>query len=306
MSFEKYKPTVEYGDTLVLFLGYGNMLQMTVEEGKTHQTKYGAIKHSDLIGKKYGCRIVCSKGWLQILHPTPELWTITLPHRTQILYSTDISLITFELDLKPGSVVIEAGTGSASLSHAILRTIAPTGHLHTFDFHEQRAETAREEFAHHGFGDMVTAKHRDVCRDGFNHEGIADAIFLDLPLPWEAAPFAKEALKSSGGRIASFSPCIEQVQKMCLALEQLGFSDIKSVECLLRTFDPKTIELPLVDLVRNKKPQWKKKKMEKNSAETEEDTSTTSRSSYVCKSGICMKEMPGHTGYLTFATLYPS
>lgn len=115
---------------------------------------------------------------------------------------------------------------------------------------------------------------------------------------------------------------------MCLALEQLGFSDIKSVECLLRTFDPKTIELPLVDLgfteapeihapdpaigqikmttVRNKKPQWKKKKMEKNSAETEEDTATTSRSSYVCKSGICMKEMPGHTGYLTFATLYPS
>lgn len=109
MSFEKYKETVEEGDTVVLYLGYTNMLQMTVEKSKTHQTRYGALKHSDLIGKKYGSKINCSKGWLIILHPTPELWTINLPHRTQILYTTDISLVTFELDLKPGSVVIEAG-----------------------------------------------------------------------------------------------------------------------------------------------------------------------------------------------------
>jgi tRNA A58 N-methylase Trm61 len=38
------------------------------------------------------------------------------------------------------------GTGSASLSHALIRTIYPTGHLHTFEFHQQRSETARKEF----------------------------------------------------------------------------------------------------------------------------------------------------------------
>jgi tRNA A58 N-methylase Trm61 len=38
-----------------------------------------------------------------------ELWTLALPHRTQILYMADISLIIFELDIKPGSIVIEAG-----------------------------------------------------------------------------------------------------------------------------------------------------------------------------------------------------
>ena len=46
---------------------------------------------------------------MYLLYPSPELWTVTLPHRTQILYTTDISLITLELDLKPGSVVIESG-----------------------------------------------------------------------------------------------------------------------------------------------------------------------------------------------------
>ena len=35
---------------------------------------------------------------------------------------------------------------SASLSHALIRTIFPTGHLHTFEFHAQRADAARKEF----------------------------------------------------------------------------------------------------------------------------------------------------------------
>ena len=79
------------------------------------------------------------------LHPTPELWTQALLHRTQILYSTDISLLSLQLGLRPGANVLECGTGSGSLSHAIARTIAPNGHLYTFDFHEQRVEIARLE-----------------------------------------------------------------------------------------------------------------------------------------------------------------
>lgn len=98
-----------------------------------------------------------------------ELWTLSLPHRTQILYMPDISLILLELDIKPGSIVIEAGfflfsmivnvqcihfplslsrlgTGSGSLSHSIIRTIRPSGHLHTFEFHELRSTLARSEF----------------------------------------------------------------------------------------------------------------------------------------------------------------
>lgn len=37
------------------------------------------------------------------------------------------------------------GTGSGSMSHSLIRTIAPTGHLHTFEFHAERAEIARYE-----------------------------------------------------------------------------------------------------------------------------------------------------------------
>lgn len=47
-----------------------------------------------------------------------------------------------QLEIGPGSVVCEAGTGSGSLSHAILRAIGPTGKLHTFDFHKERVKVA--------------------------------------------------------------------------------------------------------------------------------------------------------------------
>ena len=59
------------------------------------QTKYGSVRVMDLVGKKYGSRVSLSKGWGQVLYPTPELWTVTLPHRTQILYTPDISMVSF-------------------------------------------------------------------------------------------------------------------------------------------------------------------------------------------------------------------
>ena len=73
------------------------------------------------------------QGYAYVLYPTPELWTKTLPHRTQIIYATDISLVLLQLELKPGSIVIESGTGSGSLSHSFLRTIAPTGNAKYVD-----------------------------------------------------------------------------------------------------------------------------------------------------------------------------
>jgi len=110
MSFTAYKDFVHYGDTVILYLGYDNMQQFCIAKGKTHQTKFGSIKHDEIVGVKFGTKIACSRGYVYLLHPTPELWTVTLPHRTQIIYSTDISMILLQLDLKRGSVVIEAGT----------------------------------------------------------------------------------------------------------------------------------------------------------------------------------------------------
>ena len=84
---------------------------MTITPGKDFNSKFGHYRHSDLIGIPYGSKVGSrnGKGFINVLRPTPELWTIALPHRTQILYLADIAFITSWLDIKRGSRVIEAG-----------------------------------------------------------------------------------------------------------------------------------------------------------------------------------------------------
>jgi tRNA (adenine57-N1/adenine58-N1)-methyltransferase len=169
--------------------------------------------------------LICSPQVL-LLAPTPDLWTYSLKHRTQILYPTDIALILSELHIKPGSVVLESGTGSGSLSSSFARTLAPHGHLHTFEFNAQRVLDARADFAMLGLdANVVSVYWRDVCGNGFPlvDEGV-DAVFLDLPAP-HATTLVQSIVRNLRpmGRLCSFSPCMEQVQRMCVALAQNGF-----------------------------------------------------------------------------------
>ncbi|KAG0710544.1 tRNA (adenine(58)-N(1))-methyltransferase catalytic subunit TRMT61A [Chionoecetes opilio] len=295
------------------------------------QTKYGSVRVMDLVGVKYGSRVSLSKGWGHVLYPTPELWTVTLPHRTQILYTPDIAMVVMQLELGPGSVVCEAGTGSGSLSHAILRAIGATGKLHTFDFHKERVKVASEEFTRHGLGERVVALQRDVCDEGFGVEGVADAVFLDLPKPWDALPHAVAAIKTSGGRICSFSPCIEQVSRTSEVLESLGVQELLTLECLAREFQVKTISLPTI--INGQKaptqqntqvnqeetqPHMKKMKVEEECVGGGGDTNTKAdeqitagnkgqkgNGDFKFTTGITQLKMPGHTGFLTFASVPP-
>eukprot|EP01136_Pigoraptor_vietnamica_P005999 Opistho-1_new@38390 len=182
MSFTAYGEAVAEGDTVILYQSRDSMLSLRAEKGKVQHHRLGAFRHDDIIGAPYGSKVWNEKKdrWMLALCPTPELWTAVLPHRTQILYVADISLITLHLDLRPGSVVCESGTGSGSLTHALARTVMPRGHVHTFEFHEQRAMQAREEFVAHGLGDVITVTRTDVCLNGFGMENRADAVFLDL------------------------------------------------------------------------------------------------------------------------------
>ena len=62
----------------------------------------------DWIGKPFGSRVYSKgtgggqQGWIYLLAPTPELWTMVLRHRTQILYAADIAMICMFLELRPG------------------------------------------------------------------------------------------------------------------------------------------------------------------------------------------------------------
>ncbi|KAI9789513.1 MAG: tRNA (adenine-N(1)-)-methyltransferase catalytic subunit trm61 [Candelina submexicana] len=169
--------------------------------------------------------VAASTGFIHMLPPTPELWTTSLPHRTQVVYTPDYSYILHRLRARPGGVVIEAGAGSGSFTHAAARAVfngypqverlthdgqrskkRRLGKVWSYEFHEQRVQKLKTEISDHGLNGIVHITHQDVCEIGFiqshakdkvqpdlDNEGEvtadtpqADAVFLDLPAPWLA------------------------------------------------------------------------------------------------------------------------
>ena len=119
--------------------------------------------------------------------------------------------------------------------------------------------------------EYATVYHRDVCNEGFGLENVADAVFLDLPSPWKTLVSAKTALKKQGGRICSFSPCIEQVQKVVLELSHLGFTDIYTIESLRRVLCVKKYAIPEFDFEHDVRDHKRTNEANKNDVVVEED-----------------------------------
>ncbi|PSC73714.1 tRNA (adenine(58)-N(1))-methyltransferase catalytic subunit trmt61a [Micractinium conductrix] len=236
-SFAQPARGIAEGDLVVVYEGFDSMKSVRVAADGQYNNKYGSFVHKDWVGRPFGSKATARKGngWVILLAPTPELWTSVLRHRTQILYAADIAMVVALLELRPGAVVLESGTGSGSLTHSLARAVAPAGHVWTFEFHEQRSQLAREEFAANGLGGVVTVTQRDIEEGGFPEalHGKADAVFLDLPGPQKVVPSAARCVRPDG-MFCSFSPCIEQVQRTCEALNSQGFRDIRTMEVLLR------------------------------------------------------------------------
>ncbi|KAL2076202.1 hypothetical protein VTL71DRAFT_1145 [Oculimacula yallundae] len=205
--------------------------------------------------------IAAQSGFIHLLPPTPENWTSSLPHRTQVVYTPDYSYILHRIRARPGTSLIEAGAGSGSFTHASSRAVfngsstAKSGKVWSFEFHAQRHEKLQEEIQAHGLEGTVQITHRDVCEGGFLVDGQspqAESIFLDLPAPWLAlphlartkpisnssdTPFVSPLNSTAPVHICTFSPCIEQVQRTVSVMRQLGWVDIEMVEMAQRRFE---------------------------------------------------------------------
>lgn len=137
---------------------------------------------------------------------------------------------------------------------------------------------------------IVVAAHRDVCKDGFGLDGIADAVFLDLPAPWDALAHAKQALrKELASRVCCYSPCIEQVQRTIEALGAESFVEIEMYSCLLKEYEVRRVEQRPIGAAAGTGSK-KRQHPAENSALLSQPR----------------PEMRGHTSFLTFARLPPT
>ena len=218
---------------------------LTLEAGAEFQTHRGVLQHNDLIGKPWGTQVFSHLGApFFLLEPSLGDLLINLPRTTQILYPKDIGFILITMGIKPGQHVMEAGTGSGSMTIALASTVGEDGHVTSYEQRQDMQNLARKNVERAGLASRVTFKLRDI-QEGFD-ETDADAFFLDVPNPYDYIEQVRAAIRP-GGYFCTLSPTFNQIEKTLIALRKQKFAFIEVCEILLRYYKPEPARIRPTD-----------------------------------------------------------
>ena len=205
-----------------------------IKHGDQVQSHKGVINTDDLIGKPWGS-IVQSHNGNQFYALQPALTDLikNLPRNTQILYPKDIGFILINLAVGPGKRVVEAGTGSGALTTALAYAVGDTGKVYSYDYREDLQKTAISNLDRVELNDRVIYKVRNI-QDGFDETNV-DALFLDVPNPYDYLPQVRNTLKP-GGFFGSLLPTTNQVTLLLEQLKSNQFGFVEVCEVLIRYY----------------------------------------------------------------------
>ena len=212
----------------------GDSFIIKVLTGGRQDTRLGQLLHDNLIGKPFGSWIYTNLGKpFCLLRPNIQEFSRRVRRQTQILYPKDIGFILVSPNIFPGALVVESGTGSGGLTSVLAHFVGDTGKVVSYEKREEFSLLARRNCEKWGVEHRVDFRIRDIA-EGFD-EREADAVFLDLPNPWDYIDRAKEAL-APGNRLGILVPTVNQVEKVLDALSENCFSDVQVCEILLRYY----------------------------------------------------------------------
>ena len=213
--------------------------------GGTFHTHRGIVNHDELIGKPWGSQVFSHQGSpFFMLQPSLADLLVDLKRSTQIMYPKDIGFILTSMSVGPGQTVLEAGTGSGSMTVALAYSVGPQGHVVTYERRPEFQTLARKNLERLGLDGRVDFKLGDIA-DGFTETNV-DAIFLDVPNPWDYIRQVRAALKP-GGFFCNLVPTFNQVEKLLYSLRRESFAFIEVCELLMRYYKPEPTRLRPTD-----------------------------------------------------------
>ncbi|MHC1785001.1 MAG: tRNA (adenine-N1)-methyltransferase [Anaerolineaceae bacterium] len=202
--------------------------------GAEFQTHRGVIQHDDLIGKPWGSQFFSHLGSpFFLLQPSLGDLIRGTKRTTQIMFPKEIGFILVNMGIGPGQHVLEAGTGSGSLTTALAYAVGNEGKVTSYEVRPEMQALARKNLERIGLAERVDFRIGDIA-DGFEETGV-DALFLDVQNPYDYIPQVRAALKP-GGFFGSIQPTTNQVSRLLQALRFEKFAFIEVLEIMLRFY----------------------------------------------------------------------
>jgi tRNA (adenine57-N1/adenine58-N1)-methyltransferase len=234
LAWNLHSTHTQYGDIVALVGLRHKHFLVQLKQDAIFQSHRGIIKHADLIGLPWGSQVFSHLGSpFFIMQPSLGDLLRETRRMTQILYPKDIGFLLINMGIGPGQHVIEAGTGSGALTTALAFSVGKEGKVFSYDMRADFQKLAKENLTWIGLEDRVTFKIADIA-NGFDETEI-DALFLDVPNPFDYMSQVKKALKS-GGFFGCILPTTNQVSILLTALRHELFAFIDVCEVMLRYY----------------------------------------------------------------------
>lgn len=145
----------------------------------------------------------------------------------QVMLPKDIGIIIAYSGISKESACMDAGTGSGWLAVSLARIC---GKVYSYDIRKEFIAIAERNASMLGLAN-IEFRNEDVFKKIY--EKNLDLVVLDLPSSEKALANAKKAL-AEGGTVVGYLPHMEQVQRFASKLEKLKFSDVHTVEVIVR------------------------------------------------------------------------
>jgi tRNA (adenine57-N1/adenine58-N1)-methyltransferase len=245
MNWISKHESAQEGDLILLIGSNQKYFIFPLIKGGFLETHRGIIYHDEVIDKKWGCKIISHKGSpFYLFQPGINELLKSTKRNTQIMYAKDIGYVLLKMNIVNGSKVIEAGTGSGSFTQVIAAVVGDYGHLFSYEKRQEMQNLAKKNLNRLGIEKRVTFIHRDI-KDGFEQEN-TDAVFLDLPNPFDYIEQVRKAL-SPGGYFGAILPTTNQINKLLIELRRSQFAYIEVTELLLRHYQAEATKLRPTD-----------------------------------------------------------
>ncbi len=125
---------IQEGQDILLYLDSKRTYLVRVVRDKDFHTHKGFLSMNEILEKGIGDSIRSSTGVkFFLLRPEVRDYALKSSRRTQVLYQKDMAQILLLSGICSGSRVVEAGTGSGSLTMVLAYQVKPGGKVYSYE-----------------------------------------------------------------------------------------------------------------------------------------------------------------------------